>query len=57
MPDNSVVLCFLGSCRNDGTKLSPENVIYMLEKVSNQEFELLTVHRQQLILNKLEIRD
>ena len=51
MPDNSVVLRFLGSCRNDGTKLSPENIIYMLEKVTNCEFELLTVHRQKLILN------
>ena len=51
MSDNSVVLRFIGSCRNDGTKLSPENVIYMLEKVTNCEFELLTVHRQKLILN------
>ena len=50
MPDNSVVLRFLGSCRNDGTKLSPDNVIYMLEKVANCEFELLTVHRQKLFL-------
>ena len=49
--DNSVVLRFIGSCRNDGTKLSPDNVIYMLEKVTNCEFELLTVHRQKLILN------
>ncbi|ELS03372.1 radical SAM-linked protein/radical SAM family uncharacterized protein [Xenococcus sp. PCC 7305] len=51
MPNNSVVLRFLGSCRNDGTKLAPDNVIYMLEKVANQEFELLTVHRQKLLLN------
>ena len=51
MPDNSVVLRFIESCRNDGTKLSPENIIYMLEKVTNCEFELLTFHRQKLILN------
>ena len=51
LPDNSVILRFLGSCRNDGTKISPENIIYMLEKVTGQEFELLQVHRQQLILN------
>ncbi|MEM9275827.1 MAG: TIGR03960 family B12-binding radical SAM protein [Cyanobacteria bacterium P01_F01_bin.143] len=50
MQDNSVVLRFLGSCRNDGTKLSPDNVIYMLEKVTSYEFELLTVHRQKLFL-------
>ena len=50
-PDNSIVLRFLGSCRNDGTKISPDNIIYMLEKVSDREFELLNVHRQQLILD------
>ncbi len=48
--DNSVVLRFIGSCRNDGTKLSPDNIIYMLEQIAQQEFQLLNVHRQQLIL-------
>jgi radical SAM-linked protein len=43
-------LRFIGSCRNDGTKLSPENLIYMLETNENREFQLLQVHRQQLIL-------
>ena len=47
---NTAVLSFTGSCRNDGTNLSPDNLIYMLEKVSNIEFQLLNVHRQQLIL-------
>jgi radical SAM-linked protein len=51
LPNNSVVLRYLGSCRNDGTKISPENIIYMLEKTTNKEFELLQIHRQQLILN------
>ena len=51
LPDNSVVLRYLGSCRNDGTKISPDNIIYMLESVAEREFELLQVHRQQLILN------
>ncbi|MDJ0743451.1 MAG: TIGR03960 family B12-binding radical SAM protein [Xenococcaceae cyanobacterium MO_167.B27] len=50
LSDNCVVLRYVGSCRNDGTKLSPDNIIYMLEKVSQQEFQLLNVHRQQLIL-------
>ncbi len=50
LSDGSVVLRYVGSCRNDGTKLSPENIVYMLEKVSQQEFQLLRVHRQQLIL-------
>ncbi|MEM7759731.1 MAG: TIGR03936 family radical SAM-associated protein, partial [Cyanobacteria bacterium P01_A01_bin.40] len=42
---------FTGSCRNDGTNLSPDNLVYMLEKVAGIEFQLLQVHRQQLILN------
>lgn len=48
---NKAVIRFTGSCRNDGTNLSPDNLVYMLEKVTNTEFQLLNVHRQQLILN------
>ncbi|MCC0177669.1 TIGR03960 family B12-binding radical SAM protein [Waterburya agarophytonicola K14] len=44
-------ICFTGSCRNDGTNLSPDNLIYMLEQVAKVEVQLLNVHRQQLILN------
>ncbi|MCU0535978.1 MAG: TIGR03960 family B12-binding radical SAM protein, partial [Hydrococcus sp. Prado102] len=43
-----VVLRYLGSCRNDGTLLQPEHVIFMLERVSGQELHLLSVHRQQM---------
>ncbi|HHP7230251.1 MAG TPA: TIGR03960 family B12-binding radical SAM protein, partial [Xenococcaceae cyanobacterium] len=50
LADNSVVLRYVGSCRNDGTKLSPENILYLLEQFAPQEFQLLSVHRQQLIL-------
>ena len=49
--DNQAVIRFTGSCRNDGTNLSPDNLIYMLENVANVEFQLLRIHRQQLILN------
>ena len=49
--DEIAQLHFIGSCRNDGTKLSPDNLIYMLEKISDREFQLLQVHRQQLILD------
>lgn len=48
--DNAVILRYLGSCRNDGTKITPENIIYMLETVTGKEFELQQIHRQQLIL-------
>ncbi|MGK7950793.1 MAG: TIGR03960 family B12-binding radical SAM protein [Xenococcaceae cyanobacterium] len=53
--DNSlpseITLQYIGSCRNDGTKLTPEQVIYMLEKFAPEEIQLLQVHRQQLILD------
>ena len=49
-----VKLCYQGSCRNDGTLLQPEQVIYMLEQFSGQELHLLQSHRQKLhlLLNK-----
>jgi radical SAM family uncharacterized protein/radical SAM-linked protein len=46
----TAVIRFTGSCRNDGTNLSPDNLVYMLEQVANIEGQLLQVHRQQLIL-------
>ncbi|MEL6578562.1 MAG: TIGR03960 family B12-binding radical SAM protein [Cyanobacteria bacterium J06621_12] len=49
--DNQAVIRFTGSCRNDGTNLSPDNLVYMLEQVSKVEVQLLNVHRQQLILS------
>ena len=48
--DNSVIVRYIGSCRNDGTLLQAEQVIYMLEQVAQQELQLLQVHRQQMIL-------
>ncbi|MBE9166900.1 TIGR03960 family B12-binding radical SAM protein [Pleurocapsales cyanobacterium LEGE 06147] len=50
LPSNSAILRYIGSCRNDGTKLSPEQIVSMLEQVAQQEFQLLKVHRQQLML-------
>ena len=49
-PTESAVVRYVGSCRNDGTLLRPEHLVYMLEQVSQQEWELLHSHRQQLIL-------
>jgi len=48
--EDSVILRYVGSCRNDGTLLNADNVIYMLEQVSGVELELLKIHRQQMIL-------
>jgi radical SAM family uncharacterized protein/radical SAM-linked protein len=50
LPSNSAVLRYVGSCRNDGTKLSPDQIVSMLEQIAQQDFQLLKVHRQQLML-------
>ncbi|MBW4419048.1 MAG: TIGR03960 family B12-binding radical SAM protein [Myxacorys californica WJT36-NPBG1] len=50
-PNSSkAVLRYIGSCRNDGTMLRPEQVVRMLEQVAEQEFCLLSIHRCQLFL-------
>jgi radical SAM family uncharacterized protein/radical SAM-linked protein len=48
--DQQTTLRYIGSCRNDGTMLRPDHLVYMLEKVSQQEFQLLQIHRNQLLL-------
>lgn len=50
LAENSVILRYIGSCCNDGTILRPEQLVYMLEQVAQQELELIHAHRQQLIL-------
>jgi radical SAM-linked protein len=47
---NSVTLRYIGSCRNDGTLLRPDHVIFMLEQVVAREFHLVGTHRRCLIL-------
>jgi radical SAM family uncharacterized protein/radical SAM-linked protein len=47
----STAICrYIGSCRNDGTQLRPEQILFMLEQVAAREFHLLHVHRNQLVL-------
>ena len=46
----AIVLRYIGSCRNDGTLLRPDHVVYMLEQFSNRDLQLLRVHRDRLIL-------
>lgn len=48
------VLRYVGSCRNDGTLLRPDQVVYMLEQVTQQELNLLKIHRIQLLLAEPE---
>jgi radical SAM-linked protein len=54
-PNSEIItLRYIGSCRNDGTFLRSEHIIYMLEQVSRcYEFQLLHIHRHQLILSSL----
>lgn len=47
---DQAVIQYLGSCRNDGTLLRPEQVMTFLEQVAQQELRLLKIHRTQLIL-------
>ncbi len=48
--NSSVVLRYVGSSRNDGTQLRPQQVISMLEQVAESEFHLLHIHRNRLLL-------
>jgi radical SAM family uncharacterized protein/radical SAM-linked protein len=48
--EEATVLRYRGSCRNDGTLLRPEQVVYMLEQVAQTDLHLTHIHRQQLIL-------
>lgn len=41
---------YIGSCRNDGTLLRPNEVVQMLEAIAPHEFQLTRVHRDRLIL-------
>ncbi|NCJ07218.1 TIGR03960 family B12-binding radical SAM protein [Synechococcales cyanobacterium C] len=47
---NPAKIRFVGSCRNDGTILRPEHVVWMLEQVAQLDLNLLKVHRHRLIL-------
>lgn len=44
---------YRGSCRNDGTLLRPEQMLYMLEQVSQRPLHLVQAHRDRLILETL----
>ncbi|MDH6056975.1 TIGR03960 family B12-binding radical SAM protein [Umezakia ovalisporum] len=48
--DYTAVLRYLGSCRHDGVVLRPEQILSMLEIVAGEKFQLLQIHRNQLVL-------
>jgi radical SAM family uncharacterized protein/radical SAM-linked protein len=41
---------YIGSCRNDGTLLRPEQMVAVLEQIAQQDLRLLTIHRSKLFL-------
>ena len=51
---DSVKLFYQGSCKNDGTLLQADHILYMLEKVTEKHFELQHIHRQKMLLRKTE---
>jgi len=47
---SQTIIRYVGSCRNDGTLLRPEHVIYMLEQAAQRPLRLLHTHRSRLLL-------
>lgn len=50
--DSDLVIRYVGSCRNDGTQLQPDNLVYILEQIAQRELALKKVHRSRLILSE-----
>jgi len=48
--ESTAVCRYLGSCRPDGVILHPKQILSMLEKVENVEFNSLDIHRKRLVL-------
>jgi radical SAM family uncharacterized protein/radical SAM-linked protein len=48
--ESTAVFRYVGSCRHDGVILRPEQMLFMLESVASVEFNLLHIHRNQLVL-------
>ncbi|MFN6537696.1 MAG: TIGR03936 family radical SAM-associated protein [Nostoc sp. EkiNYC01] len=44
------VIRYLGSYRQDGWLLRPEQIVFMLEAVANVQFQILHIHRNRLVL-------
>lgn len=41
---------YIGSCRNDGTLLRPEQMVAVLEQIAQHDLRLLQIHRSKLFL-------
>ncbi|MEB3233538.1 MAG: TIGR03960 family B12-binding radical SAM protein [Leptolyngbyaceae bacterium] len=47
---DSAIIRYIGSCRNDGSLLRPNHLLALLEETAQQPLQLLHVHRHQLLL-------
>jgi len=45
-------LRYVGTCRNDGTQLRPEQAIDMIERAGDRELQLNSIHRENLWLGE-----
>jgi radical SAM family uncharacterized protein/radical SAM-linked protein len=48
--ESKAILRYIGSCRNDGVVLRPDQILFILEQVATEEFHLLHIHRNRLVL-------
>jgi radical SAM family uncharacterized protein/radical SAM-linked protein len=51
---DSIKIFYQGSCKNDGTLLQADHILYMLEKVTEKSFNLQQIHRQKMLLRESE---
>ncbi len=53
LTDNEVQIRYRGSCRNDGTLLNAEHVVYMLNQIAQeQNIQLTHTHRLRMLLEE-----
>jgi radical SAM family uncharacterized protein/radical SAM-linked protein len=50
-----ITVRYIGSCQNNGTLLRPDQVVKLLEEVSQQTLLLYHIHRMQLILAEPDV--
>jgi radical SAM family uncharacterized protein len=50
-----IVLQYSGNCRNDGTQLRPDQVLYMVTQQAERPLTLVHIHRQSLTLAPVPI--
>ena len=47
---DTVTINYLGSAKNDGSLLTPDQVCFMLEQISGENLSIIKAHREEIIL-------